>query len=120
MTDASRFERFAAFMIPTAALIAVGWLSVTTGPSFAVQIPHPWQIREPSGSGIVRKVDVMKRTVTVALGPIEALNWEAAIRAIGVVQGVDLRGLKRGSKIKFTLELGPYGKYVINGINRGR
>ncbi|WP_298355357.1 copper-binding protein [Rhodoblastus sp.] len=120
MTDASRFNRFVAFRILTVALIAACGLGVATAPSNAGHNRHPWQVREPSGSGIVRKVDAENRIITVTIGPIEALNWDAATRDIGVVQGVDIRGLKSGSRIRFTLELGPYGRYAINGINPGR
>ena len=97
MTDASRFNRFVAFRILTVALIAACGLGVATAPSNAGHNRHPWQVREPSGSGIVRKVDAENRIITVTIGPIEALNWDAATRTIGVVQGVDIRGLKSGS-----------------------
>ena len=120
MTDARRFDRFAAFRKLIVALLAAGGVAVTTAPSNAGHNRHPWQVREPSGSGIVRKVDAVNRIITVTIGPIEALNWDAATRTIGVVQSVDIRGLKSGSRIRFTLELGPYGRYVINGIDRGR
>lgn len=120
MTEARRIGRFAPSRLLAIALIAAGGLAVATEPSKAEHSRRAWQVREPSGSGIVRNVDAKNRIITVTHGPIEPLNWDATTRKIGVARGVDIKGLKTGSKIGFTLELGAYGRYVINGISPGQ
>ena len=116
MINMSRFTRSRTIRILAAALIAVGALSITGGSSVARNGPRPWQTRQPSGQGTVNGINPVKRTINVTHGPITALNWVGATRDLGVVEGVDIRGLKRGKKITFTLTRGADGAFVIDSI----
>ena len=69
-----------------------------------------------SGTGVVRKVDAPRSTVTVAHDPIKSLNWPAMTMDFRVREKADLAKLKTGQKLEFELVEEKKGSYVISRV----
>jgi Cu(I)/Ag(I) efflux system protein CusF len=68
-----------------------------------------------SATGVVKKVDAAKSTVTLAHDPIKSLNWPAMTMDFRVRDKASLAKLKPDQKIQF--ELMQQGKdYVITSV----
>ena len=69
-----------------------------------------------SASGVVKKVDAARSTVTLAHDPIRSLNWPAMTMDFGVRGKENLAKLKPGQKIEFELVEEKKGSFVINSV----
>ncbi|HXF65735.1 MAG TPA: copper-binding protein [Burkholderiales bacterium] len=68
------------------------------------------------GSGIVKKVDPARESITLAHDPIRSLNWPAMTMDFRVRDKDKLAALKPGQKIAFELVEEKKGEYVISRI----
>jgi Cu/Ag efflux protein CusF len=118
MRNITKTMCFVAFRSLAVALIATGGLSLATGAAVAIGNPQIWRLK-PTAEGIVNKVDINRRAINVTHGPIGLLNWPAMTMDFGVADDIDIRGLKRGLKITFTLARGKDGRFVIHDIRPG-
>ena len=83
-------------------------LAAASGAAVA-QSPHP-------ATGVVKKVDATKGTVTLAHEPIQSLKWPAMTMDFHVRDRASLATLKPGQKIEFELIEEKKGSYVISRI----
>ena len=90
------------------ALILALALSAAGGTAVA-QTTHP-------ATGVVKKIDVAKGTVTLAHEPIKSLKWPAMTMDFCVRDKASLATLKPEQKIEFELIEEKKGSYVINRI----
>ena len=90
------------------ALILALALSAVSGMAVA-QSSHP-------GTGVVKKVDAAKGTVTLAHDPIKSLKWPAMTMDFRVRDKASLATLKPDQKIEFELIEENKGSYVISRI----
>ncbi|WP_298351955.1 copper-binding protein [Rhodoblastus sp.] len=74
------------------------------------------QAEKPIGQGTVNAIDESRRLLNITHGPIAALDWPGMTMNFGVAPSVDLKALKAGAKISFTLTRGADGMYVIDAV----
>ena len=86
-----------------AALAVLAISAVPAAPAFA----HPGEdhaaAQSAEGEGVVRAIDAQAGTVTVAHGPIAALNWPAMTMAFPVQSRDMLTGVAVGARVHFVL-----------------
>jgi Cu(I)/Ag(I) efflux system membrane fusion protein len=70
------------------------------------------------GNGIVRAVDANARHIRVSHGPIEALGWTPMTMEFDVLPGPDLKEVRVGQSIHFSLQQTEVGDYVIDVIHQ--
>lgn len=68
------------------------------------------------GSGVIHSVSRMNNKINLTHAPIPALNWPEMTMDLDVAEGVDLKSLSSGQKIKFHIELGENKVYRITKI----
>ncbi|HEY8124654.1 MAG TPA: copper-binding protein [Methylocystis sp.] len=69
------------------------------------------------GEGVVRAIDADDRRLMITHGPITGpLEMSPMTMAFRVAPGVDLAGLSKGMKIKFTISRDAKGLYVIEDV----
>jgi Cu(I)/Ag(I) efflux system membrane fusion protein len=90
------------------ALILALALSAAGGTAVA-QTTHP-------ATGVVKKIDAAKGTVTLAHDPIKSLKWPAMTMDFRVRDKASLTTLKPDQKIEFELIEEKKGSYVISRI----
>ena len=90
------------------ALILALALSAASGTAVA-QTTHP-------ATGVVKKIDAAKGTVTLAHDPIKSLKWPAMTMDFQVRDKAKLSTLKPEQKIEFELIEEKKGSYVISRI----
>ena len=83
--------------------------------SLPVQMAHEGHAHV-QGTGTVNAVDVSNRKVNVTHAPIPKIGWPTMTMDFGVAPSVDLNGVKSGTRIKFDMEQGGDGMYVIQSI----
>ena len=87
-----------------AAALAVFALSaVPAAPAFAHAGHDHGAPQSAEGEGVVRAINAQAGTVTVAHGPIAALNWPAMTMAFPVQSPALLNGVSVGSRVHFVL-----------------
>jgi Cu/Ag efflux protein CusF len=67
-------------------------------------------------TGTINSVDPAQHKINVSHQPIPAIGWPAMTMDFAVAPSVDLRALKPGARINFTIEKGPDGMYQIQAI----
>jgi Cu(I)/Ag(I) efflux system membrane fusion protein len=67
-------------------------------------------------SGVVKRVDAAKNTVTVAHEPVRSLGWPAMTMEFRVREKEKLAALKPGQRIEFELVEEKKGSYIISRI----
>ncbi len=86
-----------------AALAVFAVSAVPAAPAFA----HPGHDhaapQSAEGEGVVRAINAQARTITVAHGPIAALNWPAMTMAFPVQSATLLNGVAVGARVHFVL-----------------
>ncbi|MBF0165176.1 MAG: copper-binding protein [Magnetococcales bacterium] len=100
--------------------IARGWMALLFGLGLS-GLGAAWAAQpagDVGGEGRLNKVDAAKRLVNIDHGPIEALKWPAMTMDFQVLPNVDLKSLKTGKSVKFTLKQQPDKSYRINGITQ--
>lgn len=70
-------------------------------------------------TGVVRAVDPDKRKIKIAHDPIAALNWPVMVMDFAAASGVDLKSVKAGDKVAFTLQQNGSGEYVVQSLKAG-
>jgi Cu/Ag efflux protein CusF len=68
------------------------------------------------GSGTVNSVDPAQHKVNLSHNPIPEIGWPAMTMDFPVAPSVDLRALKPGTRVNFTIEKGQGGMYEIQAI----
>ena len=79
----------------------------------------PAAARAAAAEGMIRSMNPKQGRVTIAHGPIPALNWPAMMMTFAVRDPAMLRGLRRGDRVTFTVLPEPRGNsFVIDRIAR--
>jgi Cu/Ag efflux protein CusF len=91
------------------ALILALALSAASGAAVA-QTTHP-------ATGVVKKIDAAKGTVTLAHEPIKSLKWPAMTMDFTVADKQALTKLKPGQKVEFKVVERAKGQFLISEIN---
>ena len=81
-------------------------LALAFGTALA-QTTHP-------ATGVVKKIDAAKSSVTLAHDPIKSLNWPAMTMDFQVRDKAGLAKLKPGQKVEFELIEEKKGSYAIS------
>lgn len=68
------------------------------------------------GTGTVNSVDPTQRKVNVSHAPIPEIGWPAMTMEFPVAPSVDLKAIKPGIRVNFTIEQQPGGMYEIKAI----
>jgi Cu/Ag efflux protein CusF len=84
-------------------------------PSGAMQMAHEGG-SDAHATGTINSVDPAQHKINVSHQPIPAIGWPAMTMDFAVAPSVDLRALKPGARINFTIEKGPDGMYQIQAI----
>jgi len=75
--------------------------------------PSPSSPMSHRGKGVIKAIDVINTTVTLAHGPIASLSWPAMIMDFKVLNLALLRTLKPGQEIAFEITEASPGEYII-------
>ena len=68
------------------------------------------------GTGTVNSVDPGQHKVNMSHAPIPEIGWPAMTMEFPVAPSVDLRAIKPGIRVNFTIEQQPGGMYEIKAI----
>jgi Cu/Ag efflux protein CusF len=68
------------------------------------------------GTGTLNTVDPAQHKVNVSHAPIPEIGWPAMTMEFPVAPSVDLKGVKPGTRVNFTIEKGQGGMYEIKAI----
>jgi Cu/Ag efflux protein CusF len=68
------------------------------------------------GTGTVNSVDASGHKINLTHGPIPRLGWPGMTMDFAVAPAVDLRTLKPGTRVNFTIEQGDGGTYEIQSV----
>ena len=68
------------------------------------------------GSGTINSVDPTQHKVNLSHAPIPEIGWPAMTMEFPVGASVDLKAIKPGTRINFTIKKQPGGMYEINAI----
>jgi Cu(I)/Ag(I) efflux system protein CusF len=81
-----------------------------------MQMAHEGR-KDAHGNGTVNSVDPAQHKVNVSHNPIPEIGWPAMTMDFPVAPSVDLRALKPGTRVNFTIEQGQGGMYEIRAIS---
>ena len=81
-----------------------------------IQMAHEGH-NDAHGTGTVNSVDPAQHKVNVSHNPIPEIGWPAMTMELPVAPSVDLRVLKPGTPVNFTIERGQGGMYEIRAIS---
>ena len=68
------------------------------------------------GTGTVNSVDPAQHKVNLSHSPIPEIGWPAMTMDFPVAASVDLKTIKAGTRVNFTIEQGQGGMYEIKAI----
>src|SRR5258708_8340088 len=68
------------------------------------------------GTGTVNSIDAAAHKVNISHGPISMIGLPDMTMDFAVAPSVDLRTVKPGNRVNFTIEQGEGGMYVIQSI----
>jgi Cu/Ag efflux protein CusF len=68
------------------------------------------------GSGTVNSADPAQHKLNVSHAPIPEIGWPSMTMDFPVASSVDLKTIKPGSRVNFTIKKQPSGMYEINAI----
>jgi len=68
-------------------------------------------------SGTVNSIDAGARKINISHGPIQGLGWPPMTMDFPVAPSVNLKSIKPGSRVNFTLEKGDDGMPVILSVS---
>jgi Cu/Ag efflux protein CusF len=74
----------------------------------------------PGTTGTVNAVDVTNHVLNLTHGPIPALGWPGMTMDFGVAPSLDLKTLKPGDAIDFTVGKTADGGYLIDSLTRSK
>ena len=86
----------------------------TAAASAEMQMAHAGN-GHAQGTGTVNSVDASGHQINLTHGPIPALGWPGMTMDFAVAPAVDLRTLKPGTRVDFTIEQGE-GGYEIQSV----
>ena len=88
--------------------------------------PHPQHMSEMQmahaghndahGTGTVNSIDPTQHKVNLSHSPIPEIGWPAMTMDFPVAPSVDLKTIKAGTRVNFTIEQGQGGMYEIKAI----
>jgi Cu/Ag efflux protein CusF len=81
-----------------------------------MQIAHEGH-NDVHASGTVNSVDPAQHKVNISHSPIPEIGWPAMTMDFPVAASVDLKAIKPGSRVNFTIEKGQSGMYEIQTIS---
>jgi Cu/Ag efflux protein CusF len=68
------------------------------------------------GTGTVNSIDATQHKVNLSHSPIPEIGWPAMTMDFPVAPSVDLKTIKAGTRVNFTIEQGQGGMYEIKAI----
>jgi Cu/Ag efflux protein CusF len=80
-----------------------------------IQMAHAGQ-NDVHATGTVNTVDPAQHKVNLSHQPIPDIGWPAMTMDFPVAPSVDLKSIKPGSRVNFTIEKGQGGMYEIKAI----
>jgi Cu/Ag efflux protein CusF len=80
-----------------------------------IQMAHAGH-NDAHGTGTVNSVDPAQHKVNLSHNPIPEIGWPAMIMDFPVKPSIDLKTIKPGSRVNFTIEKGQGGMYEIQRI----
>ena len=83
--------------------------------SAEMQIAHAGQ-NDAHGTGTVNSVDPAQHKISLSHQPIPEIGWPAMTMEFPVAPSIDLKGIKPGTRVNFTIEQGQGGMYEIKAI----
>jgi Cu(I)/Ag(I) efflux system periplasmic protein CusF len=83
--------------------------------SGAMQVAHEGG-SDAHATGTINSVDPAQHKINVSHQPIPAIGWPAMTMDFAVAPSVDLRAVKPGARINFTMEKGQGDMYEIKAI----
>ena len=81
-----------------------------------VQMAHAGH-NDAHGTGTVNSVDPGRHKVNLSHNPIPEIGWPAMTMEFPVKPTIDLKAIKPGSRVNFTIEQQPGGMYEIQAIS---
>ena len=81
----------------------------------AIQMAHAGQ-NDAHGTGTVNSVDPTQHKINLSHQPIPEIGWPAMTMEFPVAPSIDLKGIKPGTRVNFTIEQGQGGMYEIRAI----
>jgi Cu(I)/Ag(I) efflux system periplasmic protein CusF len=96
-------------------LAAMGHHAAAAQHGGEIQMAHAGH-NDAHGIGTVNSVDPAQRKVNLSHNPIPEIGWPAMTMDFPVAPSVDLRGLKPGMRVNFTIERDEGGIYEIRAI----
>jgi Cu(I)/Ag(I) efflux system periplasmic protein CusF len=79
------------------------------------QVAHAGH-HDAHGTGTVNSVDPAQHKVNLSHNPIPEIGWPAMTMDFPVADSVDLKAIKPGARVNFTIEKGQGGMYEIQAI----
>ena len=80
-----------------------------------IQMAHAGQ-NDAHGTGTVNSVDPAQRKINLSHQPMPDIGWPAMTMDFPVAPSVDLKGIKPGSRVDFTIKQQPGGMHEIKTI----
>ena len=68
------------------------------------------------GTGTVNSVDPAQHKVNLTHNPIPEIGWPTMTMEFPVIRSIDLKAIKPGARVNFTIEQQPGGMYEIKAI----
>jgi Cu(I)/Ag(I) efflux system protein CusF len=84
-------------------------------PHGAMQMAHEGR-NDAHGTGTVNSVDPAQHKVNLSHNPIPEIGWPAMTMEFPVAPSIDLKAIKPGTHVNFTIEQQPGGMYEIRAI----
>jgi len=80
-----------------------------------MQMAHAGQ-NDAHGTGTVNSVDPAQHKINLSHQPIPEIGWPAMTMEFPVAPSIDLKSVKPGARVNFTIEQGQGGMYEIKAI----
>ena len=80
-----------------------------------MQMAHAGQ-NDAHGTGTVNSVDPAQHKINLSHQPIPEIGWPAMTMEFPVAPSIDLKSVKPGARVNFTIEQGQGGMYEIRAI----
>lgn len=77
---------------------------------------HVAQAGTVQGSGMINSVDPASHKINLSHSAIPSIGWPPMTMDFAVAPSVDLRGIKPGAHVNFTMQQGGGGMYVIQSV----
>jgi Cu/Ag efflux protein CusF len=81
-----------------------------------MQMAHEGR-NDAHGTGTINSVDPGQHKVNLSHNPIPEIGWPAMTMDFPIAPSVDVRALKPGTRVNFTIERGQGGTYEIRAIS---